>query len=135
MKSREMMTREWVGPRCSRPGINRSMSDMTEATNNRGILTLTFTSLDVIFPVMYPKARCPTANVCFPSLSMRFYNLFENSKLNVLFLRGCIKSILEVETRFRVRGYESMLTILMRFCYFVIYGFADIKISFIILKF
>jgi hypothetical protein len=46
------------------------MSDMTEATNNRGMFTLTFRSLDVAFPVMYPRARCPTANVCCPSLCL-----------------------------------------------------------------
>lgn len=67
-KNSEMMIREWAGPRCSRPGINRSVSGTTEATNNRGMFTLTFRSLDVAFPVMYPKARCPTANVCCPSL-------------------------------------------------------------------
>ena len=66
-KSRETMIREWVGPRCSRPGINRSMSEMIEATNNRGMFALMFRSLDVAFPVMYPKARCPTANVDHPS--------------------------------------------------------------------
>jgi len=54
---RERKIREWVNPRCSNPGINRSMSDITEATNNRGMFTLTFRSLDVALPVMYPKAR------------------------------------------------------------------------------
>jgi hypothetical protein len=49
---------EWVGPRCSRRvGINRSMSAMMEATNNKGMLALTFRSLDVAFPVKYPKAK------------------------------------------------------------------------------
>ncbi len=71
-KSRERRIAEWVGPLCSRPGIKRSMSGMTEATNSRGMLTLTFRSLDVAFPVMYPKARCPTANVCFPSYCFLF---------------------------------------------------------------
>jgi hypothetical protein len=33
------------------------MSAMIEATNNRGILALTFRSLDVAFPVKYPKAK------------------------------------------------------------------------------
>ena len=66
-KSRGMTIREWVGPRCSKPGINRSMSGMTEAKNNRGMFTFTFRSLDVAFPVRYPRARCPTANVCCPS--------------------------------------------------------------------
>jgi len=40
---------------------------MTEAKNNRGMFTFTFRSLDVAFPVRYPRARCPTANVCCPS--------------------------------------------------------------------
>jgi len=53
---RERKIREWVNPRCSSP-INRSMSGMTEATNNRGMFKLTFRSLDVALPVMYPKAR------------------------------------------------------------------------------
>ena len=48
---------EWVGPRCSRPGINRSMSAMMEATNSKGMFALTFRSLEVAFPLMYPKAR------------------------------------------------------------------------------
>ncbi len=68
MKNRKTIIRECVGPLCLRPGIIRSMSGMTEATNSRGTFTSTFRSLDVAFPVMYPKARCPTANVCCPSL-------------------------------------------------------------------
>jgi len=68
-KRRKRKIREWVNPRCSRPSINRSMSGMTEATNNRGMFKFTFRSLDVAFPVMYPKARCPTANVHCPSQS------------------------------------------------------------------
>jgi len=63
----EKKIKEWVNPRCSRPGINRSMSGMTEARNNKGMFTLTFRSLDVTFAVKYPKARCPTANVRNPS--------------------------------------------------------------------
>jgi len=43
---------EWVGPRCSRPGINRSMSAMIETTNSKGMFALIFRSLDVAFPVM-----------------------------------------------------------------------------------
>ena len=72
MKSKEMAMREWVGPRCFRPGINRSMSGMIEATNNRGMFTFMFRSLDVALPVMYPRARCPTANVCCPSCCFLF---------------------------------------------------------------
>jgi len=58
---------EWVNPACSRLGMKRSMSGMTEATNNRGMFMLTFRSLHVAFPVKYPKAKCPTANVHSPS--------------------------------------------------------------------
>jgi len=68
---RERKIREWVNPRCSSPGISRSMSGMTEATNNRGMFKLTFRSLDVAFPVTYPKAKCPIANVHCPSQRLR----------------------------------------------------------------
>lgn len=51
------MIREWVGPRCSRPGIKRSMSGMIDATKRRGRFMFTLRSLDVAFPVRYPKAR------------------------------------------------------------------------------
>jgi len=70
-KSRDMTIREWVGPRCFRAGINRSTSDIIEATNNKGTFTLTFRSLDIAFPVKYPKARWPTANVYGPSQWLR----------------------------------------------------------------
>ena len=60
--------REWVGPRCSMPGIRKSMSEIMEATSSKGIFMLTFRSLEVPFPRIYPKARCPTANVCHSSL-------------------------------------------------------------------
>jgi len=71
-KIMEMTIREWVGPRCSKPGISMSMSDMMEATNSRGMFTLVSRSLDVAFPVMYPIARWPTANVPCPSLCLSF---------------------------------------------------------------
>jgi len=61
------MISEWVGPRCSRPSINRSASDMTEATNSRGMFTFTLRSLDVALPDKYPRARCPTAYMSCPS--------------------------------------------------------------------
>ena len=44
------MIREWVGPRCSRPGINRSMSGMMDATNRSGRFMFVLRSLDVAFP-------------------------------------------------------------------------------------
>jgi len=50
-KKRERKIREWVNPRCSRPGINRSMSGMIEATNNRGRLMLTFRNFAEALPV------------------------------------------------------------------------------------
>ncbi len=81
----EMMIREWVGPRCSRLGINRSMSDMTEATNNRGMFTFMFRILDVALPVMYPRARCPTANVFCSSFCLCVLgHLSEAMELSVL---------------------------------------------------
>jgi len=66
-KRKQKRMREWEGPRCSRPGINRSMSGITEATNSRGIFTLTLKILDAVLPDKYPKAKCPTANVGCPS--------------------------------------------------------------------
>jgi len=36
---------------------------MMEAANNKGMFTFAFRSLEVTFPVMYPRARWPTANV------------------------------------------------------------------------
>ena len=54
---------ECVGPRCCRLGINRSMSGIVEARNNRGMFTFTFRTLDAALPDKYPKAKCPTAYV------------------------------------------------------------------------
>lgn len=51
------MIKEWVGPRCSKPGISRSRSGMMEATNRRGRFRFTLRNLDVAFPDRYPKAR------------------------------------------------------------------------------
>ena len=62
--SMEMMS-EWVGPRCSKAGISRSMSGMMEARKRRGMFTFRLRSLSVAFPVRYPSARCPTAYVGF----------------------------------------------------------------------
>lgn len=52
MKIRMEVIREWVGPRCSKPGINRSMSGITEIRKRRGRFTFTLRSLDVAFPDM-----------------------------------------------------------------------------------
>jgi len=84
------MSREWVGPRCCRAGINRSMSGRVETTKSRGMLTLTFRSLDVAFPVRYPAAKCPTANVCCSSLCCGFGHLYEDMELSVLLNLGFV---------------------------------------------
>jgi len=54
------------GPRCTKPGINISMSGKTDARNNNGKLILTSSDLAATFPVKYPRAKCPTAYMnCF----------------------------------------------------------------------
>jgi len=58
---------ECVGPLCASPGISKSKSGSIESRKRRAALVFTFRSLDVAFPVKYPKARCPTANVENPS--------------------------------------------------------------------
>ena len=75
---------ECVGPLCSRPGISMSMSEITEATSRRGIFMSRFRSLDVAFPVRYPKAKCPTANVGFPS-SFAFCSCLSRDQLRISF--------------------------------------------------
>ena len=60
-KSRQKTITECIGPRCSRPGISRSMSGSTEARNNKGMFIFTSRILDAVFPDRYPRARCPTA--------------------------------------------------------------------------
>lgn len=66
MKIRMEMVMEWVGPRCCRPGISRSMSGITEARKSREMFGFMSRSLPVAFPVRYPNARCPTAYIGFP---------------------------------------------------------------------
>ena len=63
MKNRDATIMEWVGPRCSMPGIIRSMSGIMEQKSMSGMFILTFVNFDKDFPAMYPKARCPTANM------------------------------------------------------------------------
>lgn len=58
---------EWVGPRCSSP-MRKSMSGRSETRKSRGMLIFAFKSLDVAFPVRYPRATCPTANMMFSSV-------------------------------------------------------------------
>jgi len=41
---------ECVGPRCSKPGMSRSMSGKRETKNRRGTFTSAFRSLDDVFP-------------------------------------------------------------------------------------
>lgn len=66
-KMRMEMISEWVGPRCSKPGISRSMSGKMEAKKRRGMLSSRLRILLEAFPVRYPKAKCPTAYVSFLS--------------------------------------------------------------------
>lgn len=56
------MTIECVGPRCSSPGIIRSMSGKRERSRTREMFMFTFRSFEESLPVRYPRARCPTAN-------------------------------------------------------------------------
>jgi len=48
------------------------MSGMMERKNRRGRFTLVFVSVDVVFPERYPRAKCPTENVDYPSLLCLF---------------------------------------------------------------
>jgi len=66
---------EWVGPRCSKLGISRSMSGRVEARNRRGMFAFTFRSFDEIFPERYPRAKCPTANMRHPTCVKSFDGL------------------------------------------------------------
>ena len=75
-KRRQKMIIECIGPRCCRPGINRSTSGIMEARNNRGMFTFMFRILDVTFPDKYPKARCPTAYVSCSSDCLSRFNVF-----------------------------------------------------------
>ncbi len=70
MKRIRKVIREWVGPRCSKPGISISMSDITEAKRRREILVLTFRYLLTPLPVKYPKAKCPTAYIFLISVKI-----------------------------------------------------------------
>ena len=75
-RRRQKMIIECVSPRCCRPGINRSASEIMETTNSRGMFTLTFRTLDVVLPDKYPKARCPTAYVGGSSNCLGRFNVF-----------------------------------------------------------
>ena len=77
------MISEWVGPRCSRPSISRSTSDITEAMNSKGMFTFTPRSLDVALPDKYPRARCPTAYMSCPSYFCVFGYICEVMGLSV----------------------------------------------------
>lgn len=65
--------KECVGPRCSSQGIRRSVSGMIEATSTNGMFKLMFRDLDVAFPSIYPKAKCPTANIDCSSLWLQWH--------------------------------------------------------------
>lgn len=60
-------TSECVGPRWSSPK-RKSMSGATDARRSRGMLIFTCKALEVAFPVRYPRAKCPTANIVFSSV-------------------------------------------------------------------
>jgi len=76
-KRRQKSSIECRGPRCTKPGINISMSGKTDAKNSKGRLTLTPSFLDVNFPVKYPKAKCPTAymNCSLKHLGAKLFSL------------------------------------------------------------
>jgi len=83
-KRKQEMIIECVGPRCRRPGINRSTSGITEARNNIGMFTFTFRTLDVTLPDKYPKAKCPTAYVNCSSNRLGSFNFL--TLFNALYL-------------------------------------------------
>ena len=67
MKTTVCTISEWVGPRCSSPS-KKSMSGIMETKKSKGMLILALKSLEVAFPVRYPRAMCPTANMVFSSI-------------------------------------------------------------------
>ncbi len=58
-----MVMMECVGPRCIRKRSKRSTSGSTEAANRSGKFALTLASFAEPFPVRYPSAKWPIANV------------------------------------------------------------------------
>jgi len=58
---------EWVGPRCPSP-MKKSMSGRIETRKSRATLIFTSKSFEAAFPVRYPSARCPTANIVSSSV-------------------------------------------------------------------
>ena len=56
-KRRKNTIMEWLGPLCIMPGIKRSTSDITEATNIRGTFASVLRILDAVFPIRYPRAK------------------------------------------------------------------------------
>ena len=58
-----MVMIEWVGPRCIMKCSSRSTSGRTEAASRSGRFTLTLASFEEPFPVRYPRAKWPIANV------------------------------------------------------------------------
>jgi hypothetical protein len=65
-KIKAYRTIECIGPRCIKPGTRKSISGRIDARKISGTLTLAFRNLAVPFPLMYPRARCPTANIFEP---------------------------------------------------------------------
>lgn len=60
-------TSEWVGPRWVIPR-KKSTSGITDAKKSRGMLIFTCKTLEAAFPIRYPKAKCPTANMALSSV-------------------------------------------------------------------
>jgi len=60
---------EWVGPRCSKKGSIISISGATESVRIKGMFIFVFVASAVSLLRMYPRAKCPTANDLFSSVS------------------------------------------------------------------
>jgi len=86
---RQKSITECRGPRCSKPGINASMSGIMEARNNNGRLMSTLRDLDAAFPVKYPRAKCPTAyiNYSFTQLTAHHFSWQIQNHQRYLMLR------------------------------------------------
>ncbi len=66
--SKVKVTMECVGPRCMNKLSFRicrikSISGRTEAASSRGKFSCVFSSLEAPFPVKYPSAKWPIANI------------------------------------------------------------------------
>jgi len=57
IKTIEAITIEWVSPLCSRNGINKSMSGMTDNIRIVGMLKFVFSTFEDVLLRMYPRAK------------------------------------------------------------------------------